>query len=206
MILLVIIAINEKRVIGMQNISIERLRDGNQSAFRELVEVFQNRVVNTCFGFVHSEEDARDIAQEVFIEVWESIQYFNEKSSLSTWIYRISVNKSLDFIRKQNRKKRWGGLFRENGNNSTGTENMVTHNENPHQLIEQSERLKTLEVAINGLPENQRIAFTLHKYEDLSYQQIAEVMGTSVSAVESLMFRAKGGLRKKLYDFYRENL
>jgi RNA polymerase sigma-70 factor (ECF subfamily) len=89
---------------------IKRLQQGDEQAFRQLVENYQKQVVNTCYGLVHSTEDAEDIAQDVFIEVFRSIQNFRADAKLSTWIYRISVNRSLNFIR-DNKRRKWSFLF-----------------------------------------------------------------------------------------------
>ncbi len=186
----------------MDNISIKDLQKGSESAFRQLVETYKNKVINTCFGFVYNYADAEDVAQDVFVEIYESINKFNEDSQLSTWIYRISVNKSLDFIRKIKRKKRWSELTRINLDNKDETDNWFKNSETPHYTLEQKERIQILNSAINTLPKNQRSAFTLHKYEDLSYKEIAKVLNTSVSSVESLMHRAKKNLQKRLRKYY----
>ena len=83
-----------------------RIRSGEPEAFKKLVDLYQVHVLNTCYRFVLNREDSEDIAQEVFVEVYRSMAKFEGKSKLSTWIYQIAVNKSLDFIRKERRKKR----------------------------------------------------------------------------------------------------
>ncbi|MFH1159868.1 MAG: RNA polymerase sigma factor [bacterium] len=174
---------------------INRLQHKDQSAYVELISAFQDHVVNTCYGFVQSEEDARDVAQEVFVEVFLSIRHFRADASLGTWIYRIAINKSLDFIRKKNRKKRMAILLGFAGMNPQDQKRLATNVETPSALLEQKERRDLLNTAIKKLPENQRVAWTLHKIEQISYSEIANIMGTSVPAVESLIHRAK----KKLY-------
>ncbi|HLF34034.1 MAG TPA: sigma-70 family RNA polymerase sigma factor, partial [Cyclobacteriaceae bacterium] len=86
------------------------LRRGDEQAFRQLVEEYQDKVYNTCLGFVRNEEEADDLAQEVFVEVFSSVQSFRGDSKLSTWIYRIAVTKSLELIRSKKRKKRFAVL------------------------------------------------------------------------------------------------
>jgi len=184
---------------------ISRLKAKDQSAFKELVEQFRDRVYNTALGLLQDDNDAEDISQEVFLEVYLSITDFREKSKVSTWIYRITVQKSLEFIRKQNRKKRSATLL-----SLFGKENMVAAPYNspfyhPGVQLENKERAVILFKAIKKLPINQRMAFTLNKVEYLSYQEIAEIMKVSVSSVESLLFRAKQNLRKILTGFYKEN-
>lgn len=181
---------------------IQQLKNGNEPAFKTLVEKHKDNVVNTCFGFVNNYHDADDIAQDVFIEVFRSIGSFNEDSKLTTWIYRIAVNKSLDFLRKSKRKKRWSELTRIKLDSKSETDHWFTDNNTPHLSLENKERIKILNAAIDTLPQNQRAAFTLHKYEDLSYKEVAEILKTSVSSVESLMHRAKINLQQKLEKYY----
>jgi RNA polymerase sigma-70 factor (ECF subfamily) len=181
-----------------------KIRDGDQEAFKELVNEFQEPVLRTCMGFLHNHDDAEDITQEVFIEVFESIEKFRGDAKLSTWIYRIAVNKSLNFIRSTKKRQFFGSiesLFKD-GRNS---ENEIADVRNePHQKMEETERASILKEAIGSLAKNQKIAFTLHKYDELSYKQIADVMELSLSSVESLIFRAKSNLQKKLISYYKK--
>jgi RNA polymerase sigma-70 factor (ECF subfamily) len=151
---------------------------------------------------VKNSDDADDLTQEVFIEVYHSIYKFREESKLSTWIYRIAVNKSLEYLRKMKRKTRFGFLFGIGDMDQQAQPGEVDFN-HPGILAENREKAAILFQAIEKLPENQRIAFTLHKLEDLQYEQIAEVMQKSISSVESLMHRAKINLKKELYSYYK---
>lgn len=184
---------------------IQKLQQGNEQAFKLLVENYQKLVVNTCFGMVHNTEDAEDIAQEVFIEVFRSIQNFRADSKISTWLYRIAVNRSLNFIR-DNKRKKWFHSIEDFVNGKTPQLSQIhQHNiETPGSELENSQRAKILHEAIDSLPENQKTAFTLNKYEDLSYIEISEVMNLSMSSVESLIHRAKIKLQKKLYTCYKK--
>ncbi len=136
------------------------------------------------------------------MEVFRSIHKFNEESSISTWIYRIAINKSLDFIKKNNRQKRWALLTRVSATTNESNDDWYAHNETPQQSLEQKERIEILNSAIDKLPINQKSAFTLHKYEGLSYKEIADILKTSVSSVESLIHRAKKNLQKSLEKYY----
>ena len=184
---------------------IQKLQRGNEQAFRELVESYQKMVVNTCFGMVHNIEDAEDIAQEVFIEVFRSIQKFRADSKLSTWLYRMSINRSLNYIR-DNKRNKWFQSFEDSvKSKNTLHENLINKNtDNPEYKLENTQRANLLHAAIDSLAENQKIAFTLSKYEELSYQEISKVMDVSVSSVESLLHRAKKNLQKKLYVCYKK--
>lgn len=184
--------------------NIEELKKGSERAFRLLVEKYQKLVVNTCLGIVHNKTDAEDIAQEVFIEVYRSVQNFRSDSKLSTWLYRIAVNRSLNHIR-DNKKHQWFKSLNEEVDKTNEVRSLSTSKaDTPEYELEKSERAKMLHMVIDALPKNQRIAFTLSKYEDLSYKEISEVMDVSVSSVESLLFRAKKNLQKKLLKCFQK--
>ncbi|WP_159516869.1 RNA polymerase sigma factor [Sunxiuqinia indica] len=183
---------------------IQAIQTGDERAFKELVEKYQLLVVNTCKSFVHNMHDAEDISQDVFIEVFNSAHKFRGESKLSTWIYRITVNKSLNFIRDHKKQS----LFQSIGNTLFGTSQSLdvrlnSYADRPDFQAENNERKANLYQAIDALPERQRIAFNLNKFEDLSYREIADVMQLSVSSVESLMHRAKLNLQKSLYACYK---
>jgi RNA polymerase sigma factor (sigma-70 family) len=176
------------------------LRQGDESAFRELVTQFQDRIFNTALGLLQHHTEAEDIAQEVFIQVFKSIQSFKGESLLSTWIYRITVTKSLDHLRSKKRKKRFGFLSTLFGDNNMPVYEPEDFN-HPGVLQENKEDAAILFKMIDKLPENQRTAFVLNKVEDLSYREIAAILNTTESAVDSLLQRAKQNLRKKLNEF-----
>jgi RNA polymerase sigma factor (sigma-70 family) len=176
---------------------IQQLRSGNEQAFKYLVETFQDRVFNTAIGIVQNEQDAEDVAQEVFIQIYRSIHGFKGESQLSTWIYRIATTRSFDLLRSRKSKKRFAFLQSLFGKNDE-----LVHDPpdfyHPGVAMEKKEDARLLAKAITRLPENQRIAFTLNKLEELSYQEVSNIMKTTVSAVESLLHRAKQNLRKEL--------
>uniref|UniRef100_UPI003217E785 RNA polymerase sigma factor n=1 Tax=uncultured Draconibacterium sp. TaxID=1573823 RepID=UPI003217E785 len=184
---------------------IELLKQGNELAFKKLVDTYRKLVVNTCYGLVQNREDAEDIAQDVFIEVYKNVDKFRADSKLSTWLYRIAVNRSLNHIRN-NKKNKWFHSFEDEvASKNKQLQSLQTSNsDQPEFELENKQRALILHEAINDLPKNQKVAFTLSKYEELSYQEIAEVMELSVSSVESLLFRAKKGLQKKLYKCYKK--
>lgn len=184
---------------------IPQLKEGNETAFKNLVDTFQEKVLNTCLGFVLNRHDAEDIVQDVFLEVFRSINNFRGDSKLSTWIYRITTTKCLEHIRAKKREKRKSFFQSLIGMHENADRIKAFDYDHPGVLLENKERSKTLFAAIEKLPENQRVAFTLHKIEGLSYQEITAIMETSLSSVESLMFRAKKNLQKTLGDYYKKN-
>jgi len=185
---------------------IRQLKSGDETAFRLLVDQYQKFVLNSCYKFVYNRETAEDLTQEVFIEVYRSINLFRADSKLSTWIYRISITKSLDYLKGQKRKKRFAILKSLFGEDEVEERISAPDNNSPDKILENNDRLKVLSWALSKLPENQRIAFTLSKSDEISYKEISEVLGVSVSSVESLIHRAKQNLKKKLYSYYKKHL
>ena len=178
---------------------VTQLRQGDEAAFKQLVSLFQQKVYNTALNFLQNQQDAEDIAQEVFIQVYHSINQFKENASLSTWLYRITISKCLDHVRNKKRKKRFAfisSLFSE--------KNSLLHDapdfEHPGVQLDRKEDAATLFKLVNTLPESQKTAFLLNKIEAMSYGEIALIMKISESAVDSLLQRAKQNLRKKINE------
>jgi RNA polymerase sigma-70 factor (ECF subfamily) len=172
---------------------VEQLKSGDNNAFKELIDLYRLQMINLCYGFVRNQEDAEEIAQDVFIEVYRSVGNFRGDSKLSTWMFRIAVSKSLNKVRKNKFKTMISSIeniFEQHTEKST--------NSNPHQLMQSKEDVKMLNKAIDKLPENQRIAFVLHHYDGYSYLQISEIMNASIPSVESLIHRAKVNLKNQL--------
>lgn len=191
---------NEQEVLNL-------LLAGDPAAIRSLVDQYQPLVLRTARGFVRNTEDARDIAQEVFIDILANLHRFKAQSGLSTWIYRITVNRSLNYLRSNKRRK---GRLAYSDDNSAGEHGVAMNfhdpgQKNPAELLEQKERSKILHDAIQSLPEKQQVAFNLAEYDDLSYKEIAEIMHLSISSIESLLFRARRNLQKKLWACYKKS-
>lgn len=182
-----------------QNELIELVLDGNQEAFRSIVEQYKAKIFRNCIGFVHNKEDAEELTQDVFVRIYQNLNRFKGSSSFSTWIYRIAVNSSLNHLRKQ---KRMGLLLRLehvfgieiNAGKNAG----MNDPESPEKLMIDEERNRYLHNVIDALPENQRIAFTLSKYDEMSQREIAGILNISEGAVEALLQRAKANLQKNL--------
>ena len=182
---------------------IEQLKNGDESAFKFIVDSWKDMVYNTALSIVQQAEDAEDVTQEVFVQVYQSIGGFKRESKLSTWLYRITLSKAMDHERRKRRKKRFGfvkSLFGE-GNEAVIHPPDFNH---PGVALDNKEKAAILFTAIESLPDNQRVAFVLNKVEGLSYQEISDIMETTVSAVESLLHRAKSNLRKTLKTFYEQ--
>ena len=184
------------------------LKQGDEVIFKKLLDEYQKPLIRLCKGFLHNEEDAKDIVQETFVEVFKSIHQFRSDARLSTWLYRIAVNKSLNLIRK-NKINKWIVRLDVFSTKMNSINEYRPTEENPAQpgdKLEQNERYRQIKLAIDSLSDNQRIAFILSKHLDLSYKEISEVMEISLSSVESLIHRAKINLQKKLFTLYKNNL
>jgi len=184
-------------------ILIEQLKQGNEAAFKKIVEAWQDMVYNTALGIIQNAEDAEDIAQDVFVQVYESINTFKGESKFSTWLYRIAVTKTMDHIRRKKRKKRFAFI-----QSIFGVNDEIAHDppdfQHPGVVLDKKETASELFKAIELLPESQKIAFTLNKLEGLNYQEVSDIMNTTVPSVESLLHRAKNNLKKNLEIYYRE--
>jgi RNA polymerase sigma-70 factor (ECF subfamily) len=183
---------------------IEGLITHDRTAIHTLVDKYQKKVIKTAYYFLQNMEDAEDLSQDIFIDILDSSKRFRKTSALSTWIYRITVNRSLNLVKKNKRKKIFHSL--ENYFNIKPNEYNPTHNEPvvTESPLEENERRTILNKAIQSLPENQKIAFILSKYEELSYKEIAEIMNMSLSSIESLIHRAKLNLQKRLAIHFTE--
>ena len=185
---------------------IEQILQGNRDIYRELVSKYQSMLFRTCMGFLHNKEDAEDLTQEIFIQIYQSLPKFRGESSFSTWIYRIAVNAALNKIRKES-KSFWGQRFESflGGEKQEMPEIPIPVNENPENILIQAEHREWIQRALNSLPENQRTAIVLSKYDDLSQKEIAQIMNITEGAVEALMQRGKANLRQRLSSFSKKS-
>ena len=181
---------------------IDGLKRGSEHAFSQLLGAYSKKIFNLCLSILQNQEDAEDATQEVFSTVFLSVKEFKGESKLTTWLYRIAINKCQEHIRKKSRKKRFGFLTSIDSSEKALLSPSFFH---PGVELENKERSAILFAAIDKLPENQKLAFTLHKIEGVSYEEIAEVMNTSISSVESLMFRAKQNLKKSFATYFEKN-
>ena len=182
---------------------IQKLREGDKLAFSELLRLYKNRVLNTCYRFLLNREDAEDVSQEVFIEVFQSIRSFRGDSKLATWIYRLAVSKSLDEIKKRNRKKRITSIGKMLHLEEVA--NWISGGVMPDKALHEKETMKEVMQALNSLPDNQRVAFTLSKIDGYTNPEIAEIMNLSLSSIDSLLHRAKINLQKKLDHYFKKS-
>ena len=178
---------------------IQRILARDDVAFRTLVELYQSSVLSVCYRMLGNRQDAEDVAQDVFVMVYRKAESFRGESRLSTWLYRIAVNLSLNRLRRRQWDRLFGVLTLSEAESNETTDTMEAPEQNrPDRQLESSERSRILTDVLDTLPDKQRVAIILHKIEGLSHHEIAEILQISVSSVESLIHRAKRNLQKKL--------
>ena len=175
-----------------------RVAGGNQEAFEILGNRRQTSVLNLIYRFIGDRTQAKDLAQEVFLRVWQAAAGYKPKAKFTTWLYRITANLCFNEL-KSPRRKKWLQFLRSDADHEVQIEEDFPDNSpSPEDLLLVKERSRQITDALQRLPENQRMALILKRYDDLSYQEIAQILGCSVSAVESLLVRAKRTLQEKL--------
>lgn len=170
--------------------NVNDLKNGNADAFEVFVNDYQGKIFSICAGMLPCKEDALDVTQEVFIKIYNNIRNFNEKSSLSTWVYRIAKNACYDFLRKKHYN-----IESEIPENIADDKNLL-----PEDILEKVEDVKTVRMLIKEIPVKYRMPLLLREYENLSYDEISKVLQISEGTVKSRIYRAKEYLLKLLSD------
>jgi len=177
---------------------INSIINGDERAFRTFVDKYTVLVFRVIVSFGIRREEAEDLSQEVFIDVYNNVKKFRRESEISTWLYRIAINKSINYIRKT-KQSAW---TKQSCEDISDVDKNVQVESCEAKFVSEEQRV-ILYNSINRLPKNQRIAFTLKKLDELSYKEIAEIMNISLSSVESLLHRAKRNLQKSLLNFFK---
>jgi len=178
-----------------------RVAEGDDSAFEILVNRHQTSVLNLTYRFIGDRTQAKDLAQEVFIRVWQSAKGYEPRAKFTTWLYRITANLCLNELKSSRRKKWFSFSWSDEHGEHTIEETLADNAPSAEDLLLEKERSRQISDALQSMPENQRMALILKRYDDLSYQEIAQIIGCSVSAVESLLVRAKRTLQEKMKNF-----
>jgi RNA polymerase sigma-70 factor, ECF subfamily len=180
-----------------------RVRDDDAEAFAELVELYHHRLVTVMHHLVNSNEEAEDLAQEVFLRVYRGRKKYHPKAKFSTWLYTIANNLALNVLRTRQRKPTIPLNVRDSGplGPRPAEQLVLDRGDQPHQRVQQQELAAVVQQALETLNERQRIAVVLNKFEDMNYAEIAEVMGLTTKAVKSLLSRARDNLRVALQDY-----
>jgi RNA polymerase sigma-70 factor (ECF subfamily) len=178
-----------------------RIAEGDDSAFEILVHRHQTSVLNLIYRFIGDRTQAKDLVQEVFIRVWQSARTYQPKAKFTTWIYRITANLCLNELKASRRRRLFQFLRFGEDQENTIEEVLADVSPSPEDLLLSREQSHRISDAVQSLPDNQRMALILKRYDDLSYQEIAQIIGCSVSAVESLLVRGKRTLQEKLKNY-----
>jgi RNA polymerase sigma-70 factor (ECF subfamily) len=168
--------------------AVEACQRGEREAFDRLVERFQRDIYRLCYRYVNNHEDANDVAQEVFLKAYRAIRRFRGDSSFSTWLYRIAVNTCLNF--RSARKPETEELPEALADPRVGVVASLEH-------AEQARRVRD---AIRRLPEKQRATLILKVYHDLTHEEVARILGSTVGTVKANLFHALGNLRKLVLE------
>lgn len=175
-----------------------RVRDGDMKAFERLVELNQRAVIGTVARMLNNLDDAHDIAQQVFVRVWRSAERYEPSAKFTTWLFTITRNLVFNEMRRRSRK-------REQSLEAQAEEHHHDHaapeRHNPDAAVQQAELELAIDRAIQSLPEKQRLAVSLRRYEDMPYEEICAILGMSLPAVKSLLFRARNDLKEKLAGY-----
>jgi RNA polymerase sigma-70 factor (ECF subfamily) len=178
-----------------------RIAEGDDSAFENLVHRHQTSILNLIYRFIGDRTQAKDLAQEVFIRVWQAAKTYKPEAKFTTWLYRITANLCLNELRSSRRKKWFSFNWSDEDGEHTIEKTLSDGAPSAEDILLEKERSRQISDALQSLPDNQRMALVLKRYDDLSYQEIAKVIGCSVPAVESLLVRAKRTLQEKLKNY-----
>lgn len=175
-----------------------RVKEGDVRAFELLVERHQRAVIGTVARMLNNVDDAHDVAQQVFVRVWRSAPRYEPSAKFTTWLFTITRNLVFNEMRRRNRKRE---VSIEAGEEEHHHTIASPGREQPDAVAQQEELEKAIDAAIQSLPDKQRLAVSLRRFEDMPYEEICEVLGMSLSAVKSLIFRARNVLKEKLAGY-----
>jgi len=179
-----------------------RVREGDSGSFDELLRRYRTPLVNYFYRMVHDQAMAEDLAQEAFLRVYKARHRYRPDARFTTWLYRIATNLALNAIRDSRGRQRQDAVT--TGEDRETPIEFVDPKASVEQELIETDRSRMIREAIETLPENQRAAVILHKYQDVDYRQIAGILSISESAVKSLLFRAYETLRTRLEPLVRE--
>ena len=183
-----------------------RVRAGDDAAFNLLVEKYHRPMTHFMYRMTHNQAVAEELAQEVFLRVYRSRETYRAEARFSTWLYRIATNLGVNYARDTRHERTAHTVYLDEQDQETGTTPDVADSQpSVEQDLVRQERMKAIRQHVMALPERQRNAVLMHKYQGLDYRQIGEVLNLSESATKSLLFRAYQTLRERLKEFVEEN-
>jgi RNA polymerase sigma-70 factor, ECF subfamily len=175
-----------------------RVAQGDEVAFQLLVNRHLAAVLNLVYRFMGDRSQSEDLAQEVFLRIWTAARGYEQRAKFTTWLYSIAAHLCFNEL-KASRRREWGQFFKTGENlQAYEGEHLSSELPNPEDLLIARERSRQITDALQCLPDNQRMALILKRYDGLSYEEISRILDCSVSAVDSLLVRAKRTLQKKL--------
>ena len=179
-----------------------RVREGDDSGFNFLIEKYRKPIINFMYRMVHNQAVAEELAQEVFLRVYRSRETYRAEAKFTTWLYRIATNLGVNHARDTKHERSAQTIYLDAPDEETGTTPDVADDEpSVEQHLMRDERMAAIKKHVMALPERQRMAVLMHKYQGMDYKQIGDVLKLSESATKSLLFRAYQTLRDKLKDF-----
>jgi RNA polymerase sigma-70 factor (ECF subfamily) len=179
-----------------------RVKAGDQSAFDFLVQKYRRPLVSFMYRMARNTAAAEDLAQEVFLRVYRSRQSYEASAKFTTWLYRIATNLAVNHARDTRKERPEVMVSLDEPDDDTGTTMDVADGRmTAEEALVRRERMLAIRSKVEGLPERQRLAVMMHKYQQMDYKQIAEVLKLSESATKSLLFRAYETLREQLREF-----
>jgi RNA polymerase sigma-70 factor (ECF subfamily) len=179
-----------------------RVREGDDSGFSILIEKYRKQIVHFMFRMSRNQAVAEELAQEVFLRVYRSRQTYRAEAKFSTWLYRIATNLGVNHARDTKYERTAQNVYLDQADPETGTTPDVADSTlSVEQELVRSERMNAIRKHVMALPERQRSAVLMHKYQEMDYKEIGEVLKLSESATKSLLFRAYQTLRENLKDF-----
>ena len=179
-----------------------RVKTGDESAFAFLVQKYRRPIIGFLYRMCHNPSTAEELAQEVFLRVYRSRETYEASAKFTTWLYRIATNLAVNHARDTRHERPEVTVRLDEPDPETGTKpDLADESMSVEQQIVRRERLAAIRSKVNALPERQRMAVIMHKYQQMDYRQIAEVLKLSESATKSLLFRAYETLREQLKEF-----
>ena len=179
-----------------------RVREGDDSGFDLLIEKYRRPIVHFMFRMVHNQAVAEELAQEVFLRVYRSRTSYRAEAKFSTWLYRIATNLGVNHARDTKQERSASTVYLDQADAETGlTPDVADATPTVEQGMLRNERLQAIRQHVMALPERQRMAVLMHKYQDMDYKEIGMVLKLSESATKSLLFRAYQTLRERLKEF-----
>ena len=178
---------------------IKRCLSGEIEAFRYLVEKYQIRIINTCFKYTKNLVDAEDVAQEVFLRAYDNLNNFKFDSKFYSWLYRIAVNTSLNYINSKEKRKE-----KETISDESCLNNSSTSSDNPNDYYQMMELIDKVEPLFDNLPDDLKKLLELYEIYDYSYEEISKKLSVPIGTVRSRLHRARSMLISNFKDLYDE--